>query len=310
MTTASSAAYLPLGSDPQEDVRFYTISAIVSALFLGVGITLSLVNIPEPDREEAGKVPDRYVQFLMKEQRKPPPVTKPEETKPEETKPEETKPEEPKEKPEEKPQESARDAAKRSGLLALSSQLDELKDTAAIDELINESGTQGDGAGEDGLTGGSSSILTAQAGTGSGGIVAGGGGETLSGPRLGKREHTQVKAETKTGQSSTSGQGKRSGSLDSRTVEAIQVVFDQNRGRILSVYNRALRKNPGLQGKIVLELTIEASGSVSKVKILSNELDDPTFVKELIKRVKLFKFEPYGKGRRTITKPLEFLPAS
>lgn len=310
MTTASRAAYLPLGSDPQEDIRFYTIAAIVSALFLGAGIILSLVNIPEPDREEVGKIPERYVQFLMKEQRKPPPAaTKPEETKPEDSKPEEPK-ETPKEKPEEKPQESARDAAKRSGLLALRSQLDDLKDTAAIDELINESGTQGDGAGENGLAGGASNILTSQAGTGSGGIATGSGGETLGGPRLGKREHTQVKAETKTGQTSGSGQGKRSGSLDSRTVEAIQVVFDHNRGRILSVYNRALRKNPGLQGKIVLELTIEASGKVSKVKILSNELDDPAFVKELIKRVKLFKFEPYGKGRRTITKPLEFLPAS
>ena len=34
------------------------------------------------------------------------------------------------------------------------------------------------------------------------------------------------------------------------------MIFDRNKGAIYSIYNRALRQNPTLQGKVVLQLTI------------------------------------------------------
>ena len=37
-------------------------------------------------------------------------------------------------------------------------------------------------------------------------------------------------------------------------------MFDQNKGAIFALYNRALRRDSSLQGKIVLELTISPIG--------------------------------------------------
>ena len=75
------------------------------------------------------------------------------------------------------------------------------------------------------------------------------------------------------------------------------------------MYNRALRRDPTLQGKVVLELTIDPSGVVSNCKILSSELNDPDLERKLIQRVKLFKFEAKDVATVTTTKPIDFFPA-
>ena len=67
----------------------------------------------------------------------------------------------------------------------------------------------------------------------------------------------------------------KGGSAPSRSREEIELIFDKNKGSIFALYNRALRRDPTLQGKVVLELTIDPSGVVSNCKILSSELNDP-----------------------------------
>ena len=50
-------------------------------------------------------------------------------------------------------------------------------------------------------------------------------------------------------------EAQRSGSSAkaARTREEIELVFDKNKSAIYSLYSRALRENPALQGKVVLE---------------------------------------------------------
>ena len=60
-----------------------------------------------------------------------------------------------------------------------------------------------------------------------------------------------------------------------RTREEIELVFDRNRSAIYALYSRALRDNPALQGKVVLEVTIAPSGDVTDVRLVSSELGDP-----------------------------------
>ena len=55
----------------------------------------------------------------------------------------------------------------------------------------------------------------------------------------------------------------------------IDLVFDRNRSAIYALYSRALRDNPALQGKVVLEVTIAPSGDVTDVRLVSSELGDP-----------------------------------
>ena len=86
-------------------------------------------------------------------------------------------------------------------------------------------------------------------------------------------------------------------------------MFDKNKGAIYALYNRALRQDPTLQGKLVLRLTIEASGVVSACEIVSSELNDEELERKLVQRVKLFKFEAKQVAPVTTTKPIDFFPA-
>jgi len=116
-------------------------------------------------------------------------------------------------------------------------------------------------AGGSGSSGGNDSqeTLLADSGSGSGGVGDRQVTTTVGKTVLSKREvaavkqslidkNTEVKAPETTAKS-----GQRSGV---RSEESVTLVFDQNKSVLFSLYNRARRKNPGLKGKIVLELTI------------------------------------------------------
>ena len=87
------------------------------------------------------------------------------------------------------------------------------------------------------------------------------------------------------------------------------MIFDRNKGSIYSVYNRALRKDPTLQGKVVLKLTIAPSGKVTRCSIVSSELGDAGLGSKITSRVKLFSFGAKDVNEVTITYPIDFLPA-
>ena len=94
----------------------------------------------------------------------------------------------------------------------------------------------------------------------------------------------------------------------SRSREEIERVFDRNKGAIYALYNRALRENPSLEGKVVLRLTISPQGTVTACEIVSSELNDPDLEQKLVQRVLLFQFEPRDVESITTTKPIDFFP--
>ncbi|MEW8259028.1 MAG: AgmX/PglI C-terminal domain-containing protein, partial [Candidatus Thiodiazotropha taylori] len=89
----------------------------------------------------------------------------------------------------------------------------------------------------------------------------------------------------------------------------IQLVFDQNKGAVYALYNRALRKDPSLRGKVVLELTITPAGKVSKCRIISSELNNPKLERKLVSRIKLFKFASKDVETAVVSYPIDFLPS-
>jgi len=109
-----------------------------------------------------------------------------------------------------------------------------------------------------------------------------------------------------TGQAATraGGSGKAS-----RSADEIALVFTKNKGAIDAMYARALRDNPALQGKVVLELTISPSGDITAARIISSDLSDKEFESKLLARIRLFKFEAKDVGTLTATKPIDFFPA-
>jgi TonB family protein len=86
------------------------------------------------------------------------------------------------------------------------------------------------------------------------------------------------------------------------------MIFDRNKAAIYALYRRALRVDPTLQGKLVLELTISPAGDVIDCKVVSSELDAPEFESKLVQRVRLFKFGAQDVGTITTTKPIDFFP--
>ena len=95
----------------------------------------------------------------------------------------------------------------------------------------------------------------------------------------------------------------------SRGSEEIALVFTRNKGAIDAMYARALRDNPALQGKVVIEITIAPSGEITAARIVSSELKDPEFESKLLARIRLFKFEARDVAPLTATKPIDFFPA-
>ncbi len=109
-----------------------------------------------------------------------------------------------------------------------------------------------------------------------------------------------------TGQAATraGGSGKAS-----RSADEIALVFTKNKGAIDAMYARALRDNPALQGKVVLELVISPSGDITAARIISSDLNDKEFESKLLARIRLFNFDAKDVGTLTATKPIDFFPA-
>lgn len=102
-----------------------------------------------------------------------------------------------------------------------------------------------------------------------------------------------------------------SGPGASRTDEEIQIVFDRYKSAFYRDYNRTLRINPTLQGKMVLRLTIEPDGSVSMCQLQSSDMDAPDLATLVVNRVKTINFgAKEGVQAVTISYPIDFLPAT
>jgi len=94
-----------------------------------------------------------------------------------------------------------------------------------------------------------------------------------------------------------------------RSEEDIAYVVDKNKSKLHAIYRRARRSDPGIQGKIVLEITILPSGKVESVRINSSELQNAKLEARIIARVKQFDFGAQTVKKVTVTYPIEFLPS-
>jgi TonB family protein len=155
----------------------------------------------------------------------------------------------------------------------------------------------------------SRNIISSKIGGTSGGISA----PTSSGLAAGSGSlrgiyTTQVKDPNMGGSGQAATRAGGSGKA-SRSADEIALVFTKNKGAIDAMYARALRDNPALQGKVVLELTIAPSGDITAARIVSSDLNDKEFESKLLARIRLFKFEAKDVAALTATKPIDFFPA-
>jgi hypothetical protein len=169
---------------------------------------------------------------------------------------------------------------------------------------ISRNGNGGGGAGGAGTgTGGGGG------GNGFGGSGLGGGGSSNAGGGGGGVKVAKVQSST--GTALADARPLSQGAAPSRTDEEIQIVFDRYKAALYRIYNRELRNDPSLKGKMVLRLTIEPDGQVSACAVKSTDLASPTLSAEVVERVLKFNFgAKQGVPPITITYPIDFLPAA
>ena len=95
-----------------------------------------------------------------------------------------------------------------------------------------------------------------------------------------------------------------------RTDEEIQIVFDRHKAQLYRLYNLELRRDPTLQGKMILRLTIEPDGSVSLCQLHASNMNAPDLAAQVVERVKTFNFGAKVVPPVTIIYPIDFLPAA
>jgi hypothetical protein len=95
-----------------------------------------------------------------------------------------------------------------------------------------------------------------------------------------------------------------------RTDEEIQIVFDRHKSQLYRLYNLELRRDPTLQGKMILRLTIEPDGSVSMCMLHGSNMNAPDLATQVVERVKGFNFGAKVVPPVTIIYPIDFLPAA
>lgn len=316
------------GSLTSEIDWFFTTIAVASFL-LHLLLVIYLRNVDWPRKPDIESIPDRFVQMVVKKVEKPPekPAEKKTEEKTEEKKAE--KKEAPKEKKAAAPkkeltaeekarlaEEKARADAERRARLA-----EQVKSTGLLKLL----GAKADGGGSiadvlgkgdvdrdqekafqgvggigvasanDQLrgikTGGSGSGRVATVGgLRGGGSIAGGGTGEAAGE---KRVTGVVKSEAPA----------VDGSLDPGLV-AKEV--KQRLGAIKACYERALKRNPQLSGKVVIHWTITAAGTVSGVDVEQDTLGDAEVASCIKSLVARWRFPSPSGGSVEVSFPFVF----
>ncbi|MDW7679860.1 MAG: AgmX/PglI C-terminal domain-containing protein, partial [bacterium] len=98
--------------------------------------------------------------------------------------------------------------------------------------------------------------------------------------------------------------------LGYRTEQSITSVVLSRQGRITYLYEKHLKRNPNLHGKISVEFTIAANGFVTEVRVIESTINQPQLESELVALVKRLKFDPIPSGSVTWVFPFIFSKAN
>ncbi len=320
---------LPWSSSIDDDKRYNKILLVCIVVLLVVSVVVTVIKVPELARAEKEKLPPQLARVVLEKQELPPPKPieppKPEEKKPEEKKPEEKQPEEkpvevkPEPKPVEKPKQPSKlppkEAVERAREQA-ESQVSQFKDDLAeMREMMQTSAVETAATTVTNSTGEAAQVdramITSGAKVASGGINTAAMSRDTGGVALSGRETTKVKsglaeAGKKTGAAKAGNSDGAGGAA--RSEEEIRKIMEQHKGAIYSIYNRALRQNPALQGKMVVKIVIDPSGRIVEASLVSSELGDPALESKILQRIKLITFPASNVARTTLNQTFDFLP--
>jgi periplasmic protein TonB len=340
---------LPWAVRADDDQRFRRIQRRVLGIALLLALLLPWIPLRKPERQEAQQLSAPMARLLMERPPAPPPKPLVPEAAPKVAQADaEPPPKAAQPKPKEVPvpearnpvpgkppgEEAARKKASGVGLLAMKNEIAEMTGAPLAVQLrqdIKPGPGVGTGVGV-GVGAGTEAgipvraMVTAAAGQGSGGINTAAYSRDTGGGGLAGRATTLVEGVAGGGGGGGPGGGggsargggsghaggtlqKSSSGKASRSIEEIKLVFERNKGAIYALYNRALREEPSLQGKVVLELKIAPSGVVAECRIASSELKAEELERKLLARIRQFDFGAKDVETMVVSWPVDFLPS-
>jgi TonB family protein len=348
-TLALRAPALPWSVNAEDEQRFKRILRNVLIICVGIALLLPWLPVREPYRAAPAPLPPRVTKLLLEKELTPPAPLKMEKApetaqernlNPDPPKPEKKAPvvEARRPEPSKAPGENLENARRRAsgvGLLAAKDEIAELRG-APMAVQLNKDIKPGPGVGAGvgpGVGAGQGpgvptrAMITSNATGGSGGINTAGISRDTGGGGLAGRSTTLVEGvaggqggggfgSAAAGGAAAAGARGAGGSLQrggsgkaSRSIEEIKIVFERNKGSIYQIYQRALREEPTLQGKVILELKIAPSGQVTDLRVVSSELKNVELERRLLARIKQFDFGAKDVDAITVTWPVDFLPS-
>lgn len=323
MASATVNMELPWSSSAGDDRRFNKILAVSFAIMLLLSAIATIVKVPEISRAEKEKLPPQLARVVLEKQVLPEPkpieLPKVEEKKPE-PKPEEKKPapvvktvepvKQPIAQPPKEAIEKAREQAANTGVMQFKDDLAEMREMMQTSAVATAATTVTNSSGEVAQL--DRAMITSGAKTASGGINTAALSRDTGGVALSGRETTKVTSALATNGQKTaqSTAGNTSGTNDSaaRSKEEIRKIMEQHKGAIYSIYNRALRQNAALEGKMVVKIVIDPNGKITEATVVSSELGDSDLESKILQRIRLITFPASAAARTTINQTFDFLP--
>ena len=306
----------------EEKKRISRITCVIAPIFLLLSVYVTWTELPPLEREEIERLPPQLAKIVLKKKQIEVPKKKPEpvaEVKPE---PEDLPITEPKVVPKPKPKlvkkpkpsesatkeqvQAARDKAKQSGLLAMGSQLSKMSALASNISLNKPSTITAKPIARkvnDKLASrATNSELSA-------GVQASDLNTETQTLQLASRSVASVEQNEEVIASERVRVAQKEKMLADRSTQEIRKTMDANKSSINSIYNRALRKQPSLQGVITPELVIEQTGVVSRCTIVESTLNEPDLERKICNRLRLVNFgAKTGVEAKTVRYPIELLP--
>ncbi|WP_214000357.1 AgmX/PglI C-terminal domain-containing protein [Arsukibacterium sp.] len=292
MTTLSWHA----GAGWQNEDQFFSkvvIGGLLLLLLLSVAVPL--YQVPERSRAQLEQLPPQLARVRLEEREitPPEPIELPE---PEPIPEPEPEPEPEQQVVEASPvtTEQARAQAQEAGLLAMQDELAALRQTFTVNQQapqLQRDGQQSAAAPEPDVIANPELAKTAAK-------AAAAVSADVARADLNRAESTTLADASLRGLASSAPVSANAGggsdndpaSQGGRSEASIRQTLEANKSSLYTLYNRALRANPLLKGKVVFELIINPDGSLQQVNIVESELNDERLERQLQLRLQAVNF--------------------
>jgi len=297
----------------RQDKLFIRILAALLAIYLILAVVVPLLEQVEVPREVKEQLPPQLAKVMLQEKQLPIPekIIEPEIVKPEEIKEElkaepDVKPEKPIEQPK-MTREAARKKAQTSGLAAMKDELFSMREAfdvkPAAKTKLNESKTEEVKVKR--------SFIAAAANKQSESIIASTVSKTVVSDQLSTKNTQHIRLaeeEVLAVEVAIAEEESVAASAGQRTEMSIRRTLEANKSRLYALYNRALRRDPFLKGKVMFEIEIQPNGIISQVDIKSSGLNNSKLERQLTVILRSIRFSEEDVSVMTTIWAIEFLP--